>query len=70
MSISQQLEKLYDMIDQANDLANKKRYQQSDEMYLKCYTIAYDLLSRYDSCFFSNEEYEFLNKILSEFEYE
>ena len=58
------------MIEHCYDLSREGKISQSDELYLKCYTIAYDMLATYHASFFSDEELNFLNKIIAEFNYE
>lgn len=70
MNISDRLSHLYEMVDESYILAKQGRVMESDELYLKCYTIAYNMLATHDSAMFSEDELNFLNKIISEFNYE
>ncbi len=70
MSISERMANLYDMIDMSFSLVQQGKYAEADDLYIKCYTTAYDLLSKYDDGFFSQEELDFMNTIISEFEHE
>ena len=70
MNISDRLQHLCEMLDQSFILAEKGKIKESDDLYLKCYTIAYNMLAAYDSAMFSDNELNLLNKIISEFNYE
>lgn len=70
MNISDRIANLYEMVDESYLLARQGRILESDELYVRCYTAAYNMLANFDSGMFSEEELNFLNKVISEFNYE
>jgi hypothetical protein len=58
------------MIDQSHALAKKGKIMESDDLYVRCYTVAYNMLASHELGMFSDEELNFLNKIITEFNYE
>jgi hypothetical protein len=68
MQITKRLNEIHKSHDTARQLAKQGKYEQSDDYYIEAYTNAVDLIESYTSGYFTDEEFEFLNLIIEEFE--
>lgn len=70
MNISDRLFTLYEMVQKSYDLADRGYAAESNELYIKAYKIAENMLNIYEISMFSDEELTFLNHIIKTFDYE
>jgi len=68
--ISDRINTVYDLVQKSYELADHGKSSESNQIYSKAYMIAENLLKTHDNAMFSEEEIDFLNKIITTFDYE
>lgn len=70
MMISDRINTIHDLIQKSYELADQGKSSQSNEIYSRAFIIAENLLKTHDNTMFSDEEIDFLKKIITTFDYE
>ena len=70
MMISDRINTVHDLVQKSYELADHGKSSQSNEVYARAFVIAENLLKIYDNTMFSDEEIDFLKKIITTFNYD
>jgi|LauGreDrversion4_2_1035121.scaffolds.fasta_scaffold104630_3 hypothetical protein len=68
--ISDRINTVYDLIQRSYDLADHGKSSESNDVYGKAFIIAENLIKNNDIAMFSDDELDFLKKIITTFNYE
>lgn len=68
--LSDRINAVYDLVQKSYELADNGRSAESNQIYIKAFTIAENLIKYNDIGMFSDDELDFLKKIITTFDYE
>lgn len=70
MLISDRLNKIYEMVQRSYELADQGKFTESNDLYTRAYILTENLIETNLTTYFTDEEYDFLQKIIKTFEHE
>lgn len=70
MLISDRLNKIYEIVQRSYELADQGKFSESNELYTRAYILTENIINTNSNIYFTEEEYEFLQKIIKTFEHE
>lgn len=68
--ISDRINTVQDLVQKSFELADRGKSSESNEIYSRAFIIAENLLKTNDIAMFSDDEIDFLKKIITTFDYE
>lgn len=70
MQISDRVNKIYEMVQRSYELADQNKFTESNDLYRRAYILTENLIDTNLTTYFTDEEYDFLQKIIKTFEHE